>query len=307
LSNYGKEWKQQKKSKPYHLSKLFIPKKINMKKFIRLFTQLLVAVLLTGCSKNNTTLVPAAGKCKPLTEFSNFNASNVTYTYTYNADGTLAHISYPPVSMAVGYASTSITQPASVRTGLTDSLNTYYNANIFTGLPTEASQWITMDGITQSDYWNYKFSYDTKSRLIQVIESTPHVATDWEYKLSIFYNDQDNVTSLKYESITGPNTATMISATGYDDKPGPYSAIKNWQLFTHAAWNNYDPAPLFEALSKNNPLGYNITGDGVNASTMSRTMAYTYNENGFPIKRTNTNTNNAGTYSFDEVYTYQCE
>jgi hypothetical protein len=272
-------------------------------KITSIFLPAIAVLLLSACDKTNPAPVapPATITCKPITESTNLNATPVTYIYSYNTDGTLAGISYPPLKMVVGYSSTSVTKPASVRPGLTDSSNTYYNANIYTGLPAEASQWITLDGITQADYWNYKFSYDAKSRLVQVIESTPHVNGDWEYKLTIVYNDQDNVTSLKYESITGPNTVTVISATGYDDKPSPYSAIKNWHLFMHAAWNNYDPGPLFEALSKNNPLGYN--GD-VN---VTRTMTYIYNDKGFPTKRINTNKNSTATYSFDETYTYECK
>ena len=281
---------------------------MKMKKILPLSTLVFFIVVFTSCKKDSSsTATPTTAKCKPLTESSNSNAVNVTYTYSYNTDGTLANISYAPVNMAVGYAGTSVTRPASVATGLTDSLNTSYNANIFTGLPTEATQSLTLDGITQVDYWEYHFSYDTKSRLVQVIETTPHITGDAEYKLTIVYNDQDNVSQLKYESYTGPVYTVVISSTGYDDKPNPYSGIKNWQLFMHAAWNNSDPAPILEALSKNNPLGFNITGDGVNASTISRTMEYTYNENGFPTKRTNTNTNISGSFSFDDIYSYQCE
>jgi len=270
-------------------------------KITTLFVLVFCSLLFFACKKNNS-LSPTSNtaKCKLLTEYSNFNGGNVSYTYSYNTDGTIANISYPPANMAVGYASASITRPASVRAGLTDSLNTYYNANIYTGLPTEGRQSITLDGITQVDYWVYQFLYDAKSRLIQVIETTPRVLNDAEYKLTIFYNDQDNVTQLKYESYTGPNYSVVISATGYDDKPGPYASIKNWPLFMHAAWNSSDPGPIFIALSKNNPLGY--TGD----VTVTRSMVYIYNENGFPVKRANTNKNSSGSYSFDETYTYQC-
>lgn len=263
--------------------------------------------VFTSCTKDsisNTT--PTTAKCKPLTESSNFNAGNVTYTYSYNTDGTLANISYPPNNMAVNYNATLITYPSRTTT-LTDSLNTAYDANIYTGLPTKATQFLTLDGITYRNYMVFTFSYDLKNRLAKVIETTPNVANDVEYQLTIIYNDQDNVSQLKYESFNGPAFFIAINATGYDDKPSPYLGIKNWYLSMHASWNNYDPAPILEALSKNNLLGFNITGDGVNASTVSRTMAYTYNENGFPLIRTNTNKNNSGTYSFDETYTYQCK
>lgn len=273
-----------------------------MKKVFALFGLLFFIGGLAGCKKSSTSIPVNTAKCKPLTKFTNFNATNSTYTYSYSADGNLASLLSSPSTTAIGSSSTSITRPASVRVGLTDSLNTYYDANIFTSLPTVARQSITLDGITQVDHWLFKFSYDAKSRLVEVIENTPHVTGDDEYMLTISYNDQDNVTSLKYESFTGPRTATVISATGYDDKPGPYSSIKNWPLFMFTPWNNSDPGPLFEALSKNNPLGYSYPSIG-----FTRTMAYTYNENGFPLKRVNTNTNNSGSYSYDEIYTYQCK
>ena len=279
-----------------------------MKKIFSLSVLVFFICGMSSCNKeSNATTIPATAKCKPITESSFYNARNVTYTYSYNTDGTLANISYPPSNMAVNYAATSLTNPANYTPGLTDSLNTGYNANIYTGLPTKATQFLTLDGITYRNSMIFNFSYDSKNRLVQVVEFTPNNATDYEYQVTIAYNDNDNVTALKYETIVGTYSLKTINATGYDDKPNPYAAIKNWQLFMHAAWNNYDPAPILVALSKNNPLGFNITGDGVNASTISRTMAYTYNENGFPIKRVNTNTNNSGSYSFDEIYTYQCE
>ena len=279
-----------------------------MKKNILNAALLLCIFIFSACDKSSTSpSTPATAKCKPLTESSNFNGG-VTYTYTYNTDGTLANINYPPYNMVINYSGTSLTNPART-TGLTDSLNTGYTGNIYTGLPTKATQFLTLDGITYRNYMIFNFSYDSKNRLVQVVESTPNNATDYEYQVTIAYNDNDNdnATSLKYETIVGTYSLTTINATGYDDKPSPYAAITNWHLFMHAAWNNYDPAPILQALSKNNPLGFNTTGDGVNASTISRTMAYTYNDKGFPVKRTNTNTNNSGSYSFDEVYTYQCE
>lgn len=272
---------------------------MTMKKSIPFLALALFVLLLASCKKNSSSSPAQTGKCKPLTEVTNFNNSNLTYTYSYSADGNLAAIKAPPANTVVTYSTTSTTSPATVRVGLTDSLNTYYNANIFTSLPSQARQWVTLDGVTYVDQWVFDFTYDAKSRLVKVNETTPHVTGDLEYLLTISYNDQDNVTTLKYEATTGISGVTVITATGYDDKP-PYSAIKNWPLLMHAAWNNSDPAPLFEALSKNNPLGFTN-------SAITRTMVYTYNDNGFPIKRVNTNYNSSGSYSFDEIYTYQCE
>ena len=272
-----------------------------MKKKILNPALLFCIFIFSACTKSSTSpSTPATGKCKPLTESSNLSGNNVTYTYTYNADGTLANIKYPPYNMVVTYNATSLTYPAR-NAALTDSSNTGYTGNIYTGSPTTATLFLTIDGITIRNYMIYTFSYDSKGRLIKVIETTPNIANDDEYQLTVTYNDQDNVTQLKYENYTGTAYVANINATGYDDKPSPYSGIKNWPFLMHAGWSNYDPAPLFEALSKNNPLGYN--GD----VSVTRTMEYTYNDNGFPIKRVNTNKNSSGTYSFDETYTYQCK
>lgn len=272
-----------------------------MKKIFSLSMLAVCIVAFISCKKENNSTTPTTAKCKPLTESSNLVGNNVSYTYSYNTDGTLANISYPPYNMAVGYNATSLTYPATYTPGLTDSSNTGYTGNIYTGSPTKATVFLTINGVTIRNYMIYTFSYDSKGRLIKVIETTPNIANDDEYQLTVTYNDQDNVTQLKYENYTGTAYVANINATGYDDKPSPYSGIKNWPFLMHAGWSNYDPAPLFEALSKNNPLGY--SGD----VTVTRTMEYTYNDNGFPIKRVNTNKNSSGTYSFDETYTYQCE
>lgn len=272
-----------------------------MKKNILNAALLLCICIFSACDKSSTSpSTPATAKCKPLIESSNFNGGNVTYTYTYNTDGTIANIKYPPYNMVIKYTGTSLTYPART-TGFTDSSNTGYTGNIYTGSPTTATQFVTIDGITIRNYMIFNFSYDSKNRLTKVIQTTPNVANDAEYQLTIIYNDQDNVSQLKYESYNGPAFLVAINATGYDDKPSPYTGIKNWHLFMHAGWNNYDPAPIFEALSKNNPLGFN--GD----VSVTRAMAYTYNDNGYPIKRVNTNTNSSGTSTFEEIYTYQCE
>ena len=279
-----------------------------MKKAISFSIIVFCILACSSCTKDSTSnTTPSTAKCKPLTESSNFNSTSVTYTYSYNTDGTLAKISYPPYNMAVGYNATSLTYPATHTPGLFDSTNISYTGDIYTGSPGTGVEFLTIDGITIRYYHVYTFSYDSKNRLTKVITTTPNVANDAESQLTIIYNDQDNVTQLKYEAYNGAALVLNINATGYDDKPSPYSEIKNWRFFMHVGWSNYDPAPILEALSKNNPLGFNITGYGVNASTISRTMAYTYNENGFPLIRTNTNKNSSGTYSFDETYTYECK
>jgi hypothetical protein len=68
----------------------------------------------------------------------------------------------------------------------------------------------------------------------------------------------------------------------------------------HRGWDNYDPESVFDALSKHNLLGYTFSG-------ITRTIVYTYNSNGFPTLRRNTNTNASGSATIDETYAYECK
>jgi len=263
---------------------------------------------MTSCKKDSASAgspapTPTTGKCKPLAEPGSISFGYLPHTYSYHADGTMESISSPPNETVVTNFSITRSSPSSL--GIPEVYNTEtteYNADIFTSLPTLAKVSITIDGITQVDYWEYQYTYDSKSRLIKVVESTPHLTTDLEYMLTISYSDQDNVTLLTLENTTGPRTPVFIPATGYDDKPGPYSAIKNPQLFIVGNGWGGEPSLIFEALSKNNPLGFDF-----DLNHFKRTMVYTYNDNGYPITRTNTNTNLSGTVTFAESYTYQCE
>ncbi|HEY5748018.1 MAG TPA: hypothetical protein VIU12_18235 [Chryseolinea sp.] len=160
------------------------------------------------------------------------------------------------------------------------------------------------EGIVQADYKQFFFFYDAKSRLTKISEKTVWVG-DGEWDLTISYNDKNNVTELKYEWVTGPITGTTrITATAYDDKPTPYASMPMWKfLMNNFAWDNYDPEPILTALSSNNPLDYSFgTGDNF----FSRTMTYTYNEQGFPLARINTNKNKNGEYTFTQTFSYTC-
>lgn len=281
---------------------------ITVKKTISLLLLLSPFLLCNSCKKASVpSSVASTSKCKPITESTNFNATSASYQYAYSADGNLSSIKkYVGGSSQAWQDSTAILYDRVVTYTVGNTRGSYniyaivYEGNIFTGLPSSANVSITLDGIEQRNYWNYTFSYDTKSRLSKVSEKTASVAGDWEYDLTIIYDDKDNVTGLKYANTTGPNTVTTILASGYDDKPNPYAGIKNWPLMMHAGWSNYDPEPIFTALSKNNLLGYVF-------SIWTRTITYEYNYQGFPSVRTSTNKTTSGTYTFQENYNYQCE
>ena len=279
----------------------------------------LLTILFTSCDKSASPAISpspsplplpvtlAPSKCQLVTETTNLSGNSATYLYSYSNDGNVSSIkkftgnrqNLPADSILVYYNHTINYYPSGVA-GKYNILATDYDANIFTGLPSKSSVSITLDGIEQRNYWSYFFFYDAKNRLIKIGEQTNTVTGDLEYDLNITYNDQDNVTSLSYESTTGPKTITTITALGYDDKPSPFTGIKNWPMLMHASWSNYDPEPILSALSKNNLLGYTIPG-------WKRTISYSYDNQGFPVKRMSTNTTSTGSYSFEETFNFQCK
>ncbi len=274
-----------------------------MKKINQLFVLLFFVLLLSSCKKSGTP-APASNlpTCKPKTESTTLAGNNATYQYSYNADGKITTIKKfigAAIVDSIVVGNSTIVSYYQSSSGFNMIQTTVYTGSL-DGMPSEAQVALQEGAVTHTDVWHYFFFYDNKDRLVKVGEQTDNVIGDYEYDLSIFYNDQDNVTELSYEFTTGPNTITTLVPSGYDNKPTPFAGIKNWYFFMHAGWDNYDPEPLFTALSKNNPLGYTMP-DG-----FKREMTYIYDGNGFPAKRMNTNINSSGTYSFEETYDYEC-
>jgi hypothetical protein len=278
-------------------------------KSILLFVLVFSSVMFYGCDKAASPSPSPSGtsNCKLLSESTSLSGNEATYEYTYSADGNVTSIKkfiggiYHVLADSTVVFYDHVTHYAPAKTpGTFNSSTISYNANIFTGLPTQADVSITIDGVEQRHYYAYAFSYDTKNRLIKISEQTPTVVNDWEYDLEVSYNDQDNVTALTYKATTGTNSVTVIAAAGYDDKPTPFAGIKNWPFMMRAGWTSSDPEPVFSALSKNNPLGYAIPG-------WKRTISYQYNDNGSPTKRINTNTTPTANYTFEENFGYQCK
>lgn len=275
-----------------------------MKNIVHITALLLLILIVTGCKKTGGS-PPAVqtAQCRPVKEFTTLSGNEASYEYTYSNDGKVTMIkNYYPYHVIKDSTIVGDKTTANYKAEWPYSIWVADYSNSFDLLPYKTQLAVTEGTITRTDQFTYFFFYDSKNRLCRVGEQTDLVVGDNEYDLVISYNDQDNVTALRYEFTTGPRTVTTIAATGYDDKPTPFAAIKNWPFIMHAAWDNYDPEPLFTALSKNNPLGY-IMPDG-----FKREMSYTYNSNGFPIKRANTNISASGeTYSFDETFEYECQ
>jgi YD repeat-containing protein len=168
------------------------------------------------------------------------------------------------------------------------------------GFPTRSEIAVTEGAITRTNTDSYYYFYDGQDRLEIVGRQSDHIVGDYEYDLEITYDDRSNAAALSYVFTTGPRQRLTIAASGYDDKPNPFVGIPFWYRVMHAAWDNYDPDPVFTALSKNNLLGFTLT-DGTRRET-----AYTYDANGYPTSRRHTNTNASGSVTFDETFEYVC-
>jgi hypothetical protein len=283
--------------------------KTKQQKTLRLISALWCVTFLLSCDKSSNPLpvVTPTARCVLQHESTGLAGNSASWNYEYDSDGMPLKISMiAPTGLTVSvlevyYNSTFSSVPNSV-----SNRSVKYDADLFEKkLPTMAKVSITTtDGLTLVDYLQYFFFYDEKSRLIKVGQQTNFVG-DWEWDMTIYYNDKNNVTALQYEWTTGPSQPpTTIVASGYDNNPTPYACMSMWKfLSNNFAWDNYDPEPVLTALSANNP-GYYSFGTGDNQ--WERFMSYTYNDHGFPLERINTNKNKNGEYTFVQTFSYVC-
>lgn len=273
----------------------------------------LLALFSAACKDDkDSTPTPAGAVCALTGEATTLSGNEKSWTYEYNVQGQITRINrfnvYGTLSH-VGDISDNIVKYATVPSSATQDVTQGYEyggGKLIDAKPTTVSVSISIDNEISQDYMTLFFFYDAHGRLERVREQTGHVNGDLEWDLHIYYNDQDNVTGLYYEITTSPaGTCSTVSVEAYDNKPTPYAGIVNWKfLMNNFAWNNYDPEPILTALSKNNPLDY-VLNEG-NPAQYARTMTYEYNENGYPTKRTNTNKNASGEYTFTQTFIYEC-
>lgn len=280
--------------------------KTKERKMPKLFFALWCVTFLLSCDKssNPSPVVTPTARCILQSES---NGTSASWNYEYDRDGNplkITMIGSTGLTASVTevyYNSTFNSVPNSL-----SNRSVKYDADLYEKkLPTMARVSVTLpDGLTLVDYTQYFFFYDEKSRLIKVGQQTNFVG-DWEWDMTIYYNDKNNVTALEYEWTTGPNQPhTIIAANDYDDNPTPYASMSSiWKFLSNFAWDSSDPEPIFTALSANNPGYYSLgTGDAL----LERTMSYTYNEHGFPLQRINTNKNKSGEYTFVQTFSYVC-
>lgn len=272
--------------------------------FYFLWLALIISSLFFSCKKDDN-LTP--GKLpNPTCILASEIAGYGPISYEYDVDGNPLKITrHRPNGSSEStidiYYNSTVFTGISGSTGNPVITNVKYDADLFLNkLPYMAQVSITIDGITQSNYQQYFFFYDSKGRLNKVGQQTIY-AGDFEWDLNIYYNDKDNVTGLQYEWTTGPNVIIEpITVAAYDDKPNPYASISIYKFLGNFSWDSSDPEPIITALSKNNPLDYTF-------GTLKRTMSYTYNDQGFPLQRINTNTNPTGEYTFTQTFIYNCK
>jgi hypothetical protein len=281
-----------------------------MGKYLNILLFTLSIGIIVSCKKNTSSnpVTPNDAKCVVKTATSLLSGNNTYTEYEFDNTGKPTFIKgYRPNGSIGSEAELGFTSVVHYRfdgpAGRRPSTIVNYNADIFTELPTKANVSVWVDDTLMVDRWTYFFFYNAKNQLIKVGEQTENIAGDWEWDLNIYYNEKGNVTALQYETTTGPNLVIPpVTVTAYDDKPTPYSGFKGWRFLCN--WESAEAEPILSALSKNNPLDYTSgTGPGL----FKCEMVYTYNTDGFPIERKNTNKTLTNEYTFLQSYTYTCK
>jgi hypothetical protein len=269
---------------------------------------LFVALILNGCGpKSSPSPSPTTAACR-VAKFSSSSGGVFSSSVPeYDNDGRLTNLKkYERNSLQYSLTLGEYIVETKWKNGSTDFIETveFSGGGIFADqLPTKATIALTEGTTTRTEVNTYYFYYDSKSRLNKVKQETPRVVGDREYDLLISYNDQDNVIAIEYVITTGtiPNIRNIITASGYDDKPNPYSSLRTWKYLV--SWDyGYS---IFAQLSKNNPLGYTWPS----ANGFKQTSTYTYNDKDYPVIKTNTNSNNTGNppFTYTDTFDYVCQ
>lgn len=274
---------------------------------------LVLFMSLASCKKDSTP-APAAttSKCNIQSETYGLPGNEKSFGYEYDAKGNLEKVNVlrPNGSISAFYAiGSNIVVNRYTFGGKPASSEIKYNvSDLNLELPSQGAATIVneFDGTVLVGYDVYYFFYDSKDQLIQVSQRRGSRKSGNEYDLKIYYNDQGNVTGLKYAWFTGPNVDIPgVTVTGYDDKPNPHTGLKKaWKFYLiNSDWQSYDPGLIIAALSRNNPLGFS---QGAGQNLFERKISYEYNSDGFPTLQKNTNKNASGEYTYSQTFTYVC-
>ncbi len=275
----------------------------------KIFFFLAITGVMSACKKNAAPVTPTIplAKCIIKLEATTLAGNEKTWQYEFDATGkpTVIKVLRPNGSEEGSHQIGTNSTRYDFGTVGNYRILKYEVSDMFRELPAKAFVSPNINGILSVNYYTYFFFYNASKQLIKVGQQTDFVIGDAEYDLNISYNAQGNVSALQYVWTTGPNQVIApITVTAYDDKPTPYAGVKSWEyLLVNFNWDNFDPEPIITALSNNNPLNYS-KGSGTDLFT--REMVYTYNNDGFPTERKNTNRNANGIYTFVQTFTYNC-
>lgn len=267
-----------------------------------------VSTVLSGCKDDNDQPSPTlSSACVITKEYTVGKRGYIAYEYengfpkkitSYN-EAEIADITLEVLALEVRKSS----NPGGFPTVLT----THYKSDYLRVSPASASVSFTYNNVTTTNANTFQYTYDYKGRMIEVIQHTPNTTADDEYKLTISYDDNDNVTRLWYSLMTGSREEiTIIDVVGYDDHPTPYTTVTGWKfLMSNFTWNNNDPLPVILALTKNNPGEYQVFHK--DKVSFSASFTYEYNDDGFPTRRDHINKNQDGEYRFATAFEYACQ
>lgn len=263
--------------------------------------------LLTGCKddeKDTPSPAPTAA-CRVIKEYITGERDYTLYTYSNNLPATIT--TFNEVDMPEAIVEVLALQVRRTIPGIHPAeTSLHYMSDYLRVSPDQVRVSSTYNNITNTEYMFYLYRYDYKGRMIEVIQSTPHVTNDFEFILTISYDNRDNVTQLLYELYTGPrDQVTVVNVTGYDNHPTPYAGVIGWKyVMANFTWNNHDPLAVILALSKNNPGKYEVFSNGTEHS--NSLFTYEYNEKSFPIKRHRLEKAESGEYPSTSEFEYQC-
>jgi hypothetical protein len=267
----------------------------------------IASTILFACNDDSDQPSPAASAaCRITKEYIVGTREYVSYEYEGELPKKIVNyneVEMPEITLDVLALEV---RKSSNPSGFPTVLSTHYQSDYLRVSPSSASVSFTYNNVTTTNANTFLYRYDYKGRMIEVIQHTPNTTSDYEYRLTISYDDNDNVIRLRYDLVTGStDEITIIDVTGYDDHPTPYAGVIGWKfLMSNFTWNNNDPLPVILALTKNNPGEYQVFHKG--NAIFSASFSYQYNDERFPTQRDHINKNQDGEHRFSSAFEYEC-
>lgn len=239
------------------------------------------------------------------------------YWYTYTADGKLDSIYYSEVTAPgyvayckedgngfvwIDYRGSDGVHPSKID-------NQYNNlTQDSTNLPTTLATSL-VDGVepnVSNPGYGYNFFYKATGQF-DGFQQTATFVTGLLIGMGVEYNATGDVSTMTYNTTTGPRSTSTVTASGYDGHPSPYTGIAGWVFLTPAVnWTGSVYEPLLYALSPHNP-GTSVFDGGAEGKWIDQ-MTYEYNTEGYPTTRTVVTADPKGSATtYTNTYTYKCQ